>query len=317
MYEEIASLIRQKGVNRLIGIGPHISGFAELFDLEAKFFVSTQAFIDDFPGQHFASETILVKGARKFEFERISKLLTQKIHDTVMEINLNALASNLRFYKSKLKEGVKVMAMVKAFSYGSGSFEIANVLQYHKVDYLAVAYADEGIALRKAGITLPIMVMSPEPSAFEAIVKYKLEPELYNLDILQSFINFLADHQHAYPVHLKIDTGMHRLGFEEIEMPDLLTTLKTADKIKVMSVFSHLVGSDELQHDEFSQYQIDRFLAITERIKEELGLRVYPAYRQYGCHHQVSCSSIGYGAHRYRSCMVLMPDCCTIKVYRR
>jgi alanine racemase len=273
LYEEIASLIRQKGVNRLIGIGSHISDFAALFELESRFYISTQAFIEDFPGQHFANETILVKGARKFEFERISKLLTQKIHDTVMEINLNALASNLRFYRSKLKEGVKVMAMVKAFSYGSGSFEIANVLQYHKVDYLAVAYTDEGVALRKAGITLPIMVMSPEPSAFEAIVKYKMEPELYNLDILQSFLNFLADHAHAYPVHLKIDTGMHRLGFEETEISELLTILKTADKFKVMSVFSHLVGSDEHQHDEFSLHQIDRFLAITERIEEELGYK--------------------------------------------
>ncbi|MEJ5961098.1 bifunctional UDP-N-acetylmuramoyl-tripeptide:D-alanyl-D-alanine ligase/alanine racemase [Pedobacter immunditicola] len=273
LYEEIASLIKQKQVNRLIGIGPHISDFAALFDLDAQFYVSTQAFIDDFPGQHFANETILVKGARKFEFERISKLLTQKIHDTVMEINLNALASNLRFYKYKLRKGVKVMAMVKAFSYGSGSFEIANVLQYHKVDYLAVAYTDEGIALRKAGITLPIMVMSPEPSAFEAIVKYKLEPELYNLDILQSFLDFLIDLAHPYPVHLKIDTGMHRLGFEETEITDLLITLKTADKFKVMSVFSHLVGSDEELHDEFSQHQIDRFLEITERIEMELGYK--------------------------------------------
>jgi alanine racemase len=273
LYEEIASLIRQKHVNRLIGIGPNISSFAEQFELEKNFYNSTQAFIDDFPGQHFSNETILIKGARKFEFERISKLLTQKIHDTVMEINLNALASNLRFYKSRLKPGVKVMAMVKAFSYGSGSFEIANVLQYHKVDYLTVAYADEGIALRKAGITVPIMVMSPEPSAFEAIVKYKMEPELYNLDILKGFLNFLADHEHAYPVHLKIDTGMHRLGFEETEIGDLLTTMKTADKFRVMSVFSHLVGSDEQQHDEFSQHQISRFLAITEKIEQELGYK--------------------------------------------
>lgn len=271
LYEEIASLIRQKHLNRLIGIGPSISEFARFFDLETKFYSSTQAFIDDFPGQHFNNETILVKGARKFEFERISKLLTQKIHDTVMEIDLNALSSNLRFYKSKLRPGVKVMAMVKAFSYGSGSFEIANVLQYHKVDYLTVAYADEGIALRKTGITMPIMVMSPEPSAFEAIVKYKLEPELYNLDILKGFISFLPDHEYEYPVHLKIDTGMHRLGFEETEIGDLLSILKVADSIKVMSVFSHLVGSDDEQHDEFTHHQINRFLNITKTIAAELG----------------------------------------------
>src|SRR5690606_17347549 len=190
-----------------------------------------------FSTQHFSNETILVKGARKFEFERISKLLSQKVHDTVMEINLNALAANLRFYKSKLKPGVKVMTMVKAFSYGSGSFEIANVLQYHKVDYLAVAYADEGVSLRKAGITLPIMVMSPEPSAFENIIKYDLEPELYNLDILKGFLNFLPNQQRDYPVHLKIDTGMHRLGFEDAEVDSLLEVLKVAVQLKVMSVF--------------------------------------------------------------------------------
>jgi alanine racemase len=184
---------------------------------------------------------------------------------------LNALAANLRFYKSKLKPGVKVMAMVKAFSYGSGSFEIANVLQYHKVDYLAVAYADEGVALRKAGITLPIMVMSPEPFAFENIIKYKLEPELYNLDILKGFLNFLPHHQRAYPVHLKIDTGMHRLGFEDDEVDDLLEVLKVAVQLKVISVFSHLVGSDEQLHDDFTAYQIGLFQRITHRIEKEIG----------------------------------------------
>lgn len=273
LYADIAFLIKQKHLNRLIGIGPNIAAFAKLFELETIFYNSTQDFIEDFPGLHFSNETILVKGARKFEFERISKLLTQKIHDTVLEIDLNALASNLKFYKSKLKPGVKVMAMVKAFSYGSGSFEIANVLQYHKVDYLTVAYADEGIALRKAGITLPLMVMSPEPSAFEAIIKYKLEPELYNLDILKGFLDFLPDHEHDYPVHLKIDTGMHRLGFAENEVNDMLSVFKTADKIKVMSVFSHLAGSEDPQHDEFTRQQIGLFLRITEQVEMGLGYK--------------------------------------------
>jgi alanine racemase len=271
LYTEIAVLLKQKQVSRLIGIGEHISAFAELFELDSAFYDSTQAFIKDFPAVHFNNETILVKGARRFEFERISKLLTQKIHDTVMEIDLNAVANNLKFYKSKLKPGVKVMAMVKAFSYGSGSFEIANLLQYQKVDYLAVAYADEGIALRKAGITLPIMVMSPEPSAFEAIVKYKLEPELYNMDILKAFIEFLPDIQFAYPVHIKIDTGMHRLGFEELDLPDLLPVLRLEEKIRVISVFSHLAASEDAQHDEFTAYQVQRLLAMTEQIRPELG----------------------------------------------
>jgi alanine racemase len=270
LYTEIAALLKQKQVTRLIGIGTHITEFSDLFDLDKAFYNSTQDFVQNFPAIHFGNETILVKGARRFEFERISKLLTQKVHDTVMEIDLNALAGNLKFYKSKLKTGVKVMAMVKAFSYGSGSFEIANLLQYHKVDFLAVAYADEGIALRKAGITLPIMVMSPEPHAFEAILKYKLEPELYNLDILNAFIDFLPDSHFFYPVHLKIDTGMHRLGFEEPDLALLLPLLTETEKIRVISVFSHLAASEDAQHDEFTRYQISRFTTISNQIREEL-----------------------------------------------
>ncbi|CAM4230026.1 alanine racemase [Pedobacter westerhofensis] len=271
LYTEIAGLLKQKQVGRLIGIGEHISAFAGLFELESSFYESTQDFIQNFPAMHFSNETILVKGARRFEFERISKLLTQKIHDTVMEIDLNALANNLKYYKAKLKPGVKVMAMVKAFSYGSGSFEIANLLQYQKVDYLAVAYADEGISLRKAGITMPIMVMSPEPSAFEAIVKHKLEPELYNMDILKSFIDFLPDTQFSYPVHLKIDTGMHRLGFEEPDLPDLLPVLRLEEKIRIVSAFSHLAASEDAQQDEFTAYQLQRYNTMAATIRAELG----------------------------------------------
>ncbi|WP_158800543.1 bifunctional UDP-N-acetylmuramoyl-tripeptide:D-alanyl-D-alanine ligase/alanine racemase [Pedobacter sp. L105] len=271
LYTEIAALLKQKQVNRLVGVGPHIKAFAQLFPVESLFFESTQDFVNNFPAIHFANETILVKGARRFEFERISKLLTQKVHDTVMEIDLSALAGNLKFYKSKLKPGVKVMAMVKAFSYGSGSFEIANLLQYHKVDFLAVAYADEGIALRKAGITLPIMIMSPEPYAFEAILKYKLEPELYNLDILKAFIEFLPDSQYYYPVHLKLDTGMHRLGFEEPDLTSLLPILVATDKIKIVSAFSHFVASEDPQHDEFTKYQIQRYLDMSIELRAELG----------------------------------------------
>lgn len=271
LYEEIAALLKQKNLDRLIGIGPHITKMAALFDMETSFYPGTQEFIDQFPAAHFSNETILVKGARKFEFERISKLIAQKVHDTVLEIDLNALAGNLQFYRNKLKPGVKIMAMVKAFSYGSGSFEIANVLQYHKVDYLAVAYTDEGVALRKGGITMPIMVMSPEPSAFDAIVKYKLEPEIYNLDVLKSFLGFLPAHEYNYPVHLKIDTGMHRLGFEEEDLNPLLEILKDNQKIKVVSAFSHLVGSEDEHHDEFTRQQIKRFTSLTGQISEGLG----------------------------------------------
>ncbi|WP_316818509.1 bifunctional UDP-N-acetylmuramoyl-tripeptide:D-alanyl-D-alanine ligase/alanine racemase [Pedobacter nyackensis] len=271
LYLEIAALLKQKEVNRLIGVGPNITASASLFNLETTFFDSTQAFVESFPALHFSNETILVKGARKFEFERISKLIAQKVHDTVMEVDLNALAGNLQFYRAKLQPGVKIMAMVKAFSYGSGSFEIANLLQYHKVDYLAVAYTDEGIALRKAGIKMPIMVMSPEPSAFDAIVRFKLEPEIYNLEILRSFISFIQEVN--YPVHLKIDTGMHRLGFEEPDLTELLNTLAETDKVKVASVFSHLVGSEEGAHDEFTKYQVHRFTDMADIISKGLNYK--------------------------------------------
>jgi len=271
LYGEVASLIKHKNVHRLIGVGPHITAMADLFELEKSFYADTQAFIADFPAIHFASETILIKGARKFEFERISKLLTQKIHDTVLEINLNALANNLQYYRSKLQPNVKTMAMVKAFSYGSGSFEIANLLQYHKVDYLAVAYADEGIALRKGGITMPIMVMSPEPSAFDALVKYKLEPEIYSVNILKGFLNFLQAENDEFPIHLKLDTGMHRLGFDASELTELLTALSDTKKVKIMSVFTHLVASDNPQHDEFTKTQLQHFTEMYAKIADKLG----------------------------------------------
>ncbi|MBC6111891.1 bifunctional UDP-N-acetylmuramoyl-tripeptide:D-alanyl-D-alanine ligase/alanine racemase [Pedobacter fastidiosus] len=273
LYGEIADLLKQKKVSRLIGIGSHITKFAKLFKFETQFFEDTSAFVDAFPGLQFSHETILVKGARRFEFARISKLLTQKIHDTVLEIDLNAMVGNLQFYRSKIKPGVKIMAMVKAFSYGSGSFEIANLLQFHKVDYLAVAYADEGIALRKAGITLPIMVMSPEESAFEAIIKHNLEPEIYSLEILNSFLNALSDYDFNYPIHIKIDSGMHRLGFDQAEMDNLSELLNANDKVKVQSIFSHLVASGEAEHDDFSARQIDKFNSIAKQLIEVLGYK--------------------------------------------
>lgn len=273
LYTEIADLLAQKKVSRLIGIGPHISKYAEFFKFETQFFDDTNAFVDAFPGLQFSHETVLVKGARRFDFGRISKLLTQKIHDTVLEIDLNAMVGNLKFYRSKIKPGVKIMAMVKAFSYGSGSFEIANLLQFHKVDYLAVAYADEGIALRKAGITLPIMVMSPEESAFEALIKYRLEPEIYSLEILNSFLNALSDYEFDYPIHIKIDSGMHRLGFDADEIDKLLLLLSDSQRLNVKSIFSHLVASGEAEHDGFTQQQIEKFSLIASQLIAALGYK--------------------------------------------
>ena len=187
-----------------------------------------------------------------FEFEKIVQLLEQKVHQTVLEINLNALAHNLKEYQQLLKPFTKVMAMVKAFAYGSGGAEIAGVLQYHKVDYLGVAYADEGVELRKAGITLPIMVMNPEANAFEAIVENNLEPELYSFELLHSFDSFLkAEGLQQYPVHIEIETGMNRLGFSVNDIELLGNALLSTPSFKIQSCFSHLAGSEEKEQDEF------------------------------------------------------------------
>jgi len=272
LYAGIASLLRQKGIDRLIGIGENLSAMANLFPADTAFYPDTDAFIAAFPDIPFANEAILIKGARRFEFERISKRLTLKTHNTILEVHLNALAHNLNHYRSLLKPGVKTMAMVKAFSYGSGSYEIANLLQYQKVDYLAVAYADEGVALRKAGIRLPLMVMSPDPAVFEAMIKYRMAPEIYNIPVLKSFMHFLPDHAEPFNIHLKLDTGMHRLGFGKDDMPELLQLL-LSEKIKVESVFTHLVASDEAKHDAFTAQQLARFDEMYAAITTQLGYR--------------------------------------------
>ncbi|RYY34144.1 MAG: alanine racemase, partial [Sphingobacteriaceae bacterium] len=223
----------------------------------------------------FRNEVILLKGSRSFEFERISRVFVQKAHETVMEINLNALLSNLNFYRSKLKPGVKVMAMVKAFSYGSGTYELANMLQYNKVDYLAVAYADEGVALRQAGITLPIVVLNTEVTAFEKLSAYKLEPNIYSFGLFDEFIKYVQDSNiFHYPVHIKIDTGMHRLGFEDYEIETLCDLLEDNPYVRVQSVFSHLVASDAEAHDIFTLKQISTFEAAFKQIEEVLGYTV-------------------------------------------
>ena len=274
LYEDVAFILKQKNINRFIGIGPEISRQSAAFNdiAETVFFNSTAEFKQQFYTQHFYNETILLKGARLFEFEQISHLLEQKIHQTVLEINLNAVTHNLKEYQQLLNPGVQLMAMVKAFSYGSGSFEIANLLQFHKVDYLAVAYADEGVELRKAGITIPIMVMNAEEITFDVLVQYSLEPELFSLGILIAFENYLKRSGITnYPVHIKMDTGMRRLGFEQNDIESLCKKLQTAVSFKIQSVFSHLAASDNMAHDDFTQQQAALFLQSCESLQSALG----------------------------------------------
>lgn len=271
VYEQVRHLLETKSVDRLIAIGPKIGRYAADFNCEAEIFGSTAEFLNRFSSVRFQNETILLKGARAFEFEKISRLLTQKVHETVLEINLNALEHNLNYYKSLLGTETRIMAMVKAFSYGSGSFEIANLLEFNKVDYLAVAYADEGVALRNAGCSLPIMVMSPDAMAFETIILHKLEPEIYSKRILYEFDEILKQkHLENYPVHIKLDTGMHRLGFMEDEMDDLLSFLSESRSMRVQSVFSHMVASEDTTHDAFSMQQIDLFENLSDCLARRL-----------------------------------------------
>jgi len=276
LYKQVAEMIQSKKVDKFVGVGEALSTHADYFTLEKKhFYPDTNTLLKHLNELNFDNETVLIKGARSFEFERISSALSLKAHETVMEISLNALLNNLNFYKSKLKSGVKIMAMVKAFSYGSGTFEVANMLQYNKVDYLAVAYIDEGVALRQAGITLPIMVLNPELSAFDKLVEYKLEPEIFSFNLLDEFVKYALSHSLAnYPVHLKIDTGMHRLGFEEQDIDALCDLIEENRFIKVQSVFSHFVASDAPEHDDFTKKQIKRFEKAFTRIEKALGYKV-------------------------------------------
>jgi len=248
----------------------------QYFDVPEKhFFADTAALLKHMISLSFRDEDILIKGSRSFEFERVSRALVQKGHETVMEINLNTLLSNLNFYKSKLKPGVKLMAMVKAFSYGSGTFEVANMLQYNKVDYLAVAYVDEGVALRQGGITLPIMILNPEVSAFDKLDEYKLEPVIYSFGLFDDFIKYLqAAGLAKFPIHIKIDTGMRRLGFEDFEVETLCDLLEVTNYVKVCSVFSHLAASEASQHDGFTLTQIQKFEKAYKQIEEALGYKV-------------------------------------------
>ncbi len=275
LYEEVAALLNRRNVQRFIGIGPALyknkATFRKHKKLRSIFFKSTEDFLKKFHLITFDHEAILLKGARAFAFEKIGMLLEQKVHQTVLSINLSAMTHNLNVFRSILAPGVKTMAMVKAFAYGSGSYEIASLLQYAGVSYLAVAYTDEGIALRKAGITLPIMVMSPDETSFDRMIAWKLEPELYNfrtLDLFTSIADMLSVTN--YPVHIKLDTGMHRLGFVPSDLDKLTGILRKNNTLHIASIFSHLAVSDEVGQDEFTLYQAELFREMSELIMHTL-----------------------------------------------
>jgi alanine racemase len=275
-YQAVAQMLAQKQVTRIITIGPvwqQMVAMLTVLPVKVEQYAGTQVFLQQLTTNHFRNEAILLKGARVFAFEQIVTALAKKVHQTVMEINLTALTHNLKQYQQRLQPGTRLMAMVKAFGYGSGSAEVANVLQFHKVDYLAVAYADEGVDLRKAGISLPILVLNVDEAAFETIVQYNLEPELFSFPILEAFLHFLQQQAlEQYPVHLKLDTGMHRLGFEEQDLPALQALLQRhLQQIVVKSVFSHLASSEDATDDWFSQLQATRFNNCCQLLQDTLG----------------------------------------------
>jgi len=272
LYAEVMDQLKKHGVGRIIGIGEHISKAWKQSVIEL--YNDTDEFIRSFFSSSFKDETILIKGARVFAFERIVQLLELKAHQTVLEINLAAIVHNLKQYQKVLKPSTKVMAMVKAFAYGSGGAEIAGILQFHKVDYLGVAYADEGVELRNAGISLPIMVMNPEENAFEKMIEFNLEPELFSFESFHSFNSFLKQQGiDEYPVHIEIETGMNRLGFSIDEMKQLGQAIRDSS-CKVQSVFSHLAASEDPAEDEFTLIQFERFQTAANELEKELGHNV-------------------------------------------
>lgn len=281
IYRQVVHLLVSNGINKLVGIGQDIrtiSAFQEeIKDIEKYFYSDTEEFIQDFlEGKvHFQNEQILIKGARRFQFDRITAYLQEKVHGTRLEINLDALVHNLKFYKSLLKPQTKVMVMVKAFAYGNGSAEVASVLQYQNVDYLAVAYTDEGVHLRENGIRLPIMVMNPSEETFDKIIQYRLEPEIYSFRLLKQFLNYVkiaqANITTPLPIHLKVDTGMRRLGFEITEIEEVGRILSQSTELKVASIFTHLAGADEEKHNMFSLQQLTDFQKVANVLENLLG----------------------------------------------
>ena len=262
LYKEVSELAVNRGVEKFIGIGKALKSCADKINVENKsFFKTTEEFIASSVFASLHDEVILIKGARKFGFDRITDLLVEKVHETTLEVNLNALVDNLNHYRSFMKPDTKLVCMIKADGYGAGAVEIAKTLQDHRVDYLAVAVADEGVELRRAGITANIMIMNPEMTAFKTMFDYDLEPEVYSFRLLDALRHAARKEGiTGYPIHIKLDTGMHRLGFHPIDdMPKLIEYLNNQNALIPRSVFSHFVGSDGDNFDEFSDYQFDLY----------------------------------------------------------
>lgn len=276
LYKSVSELIQHKTIDKLIAIGTELSANQELFALsEQYFFSNTEAFLQSPLLGELMNEVVLLKGSRQFKFETISEKLEAIMHQTTLEVDLNALIHNVNYFRSHLKPETKIMSMVKAYAYGSGDIEVARTLQHHNCDYLAVAVADEGADLRNEGIHIPIVVMNPEIGAFGKIFEYKLEPEIYSIRLLEAFLKE-AEKQGVsnYPVHIKIDTGMNRLGFLPKEVDHLIEKLNDQKQLMVRSVFTHLAGTDESALDAFTEEQIKRYQDCAEKFEKAFSYKI-------------------------------------------
>ena len=270
-YRQVAELIENKQIKHIIGIGHDLSSQADKFNIEKEFYPSTESFLQSEKIHQFHNSIILIKGSRSFAFEKITEQLEEKIHETMLEVNLDAIIHNFNYFRSKLKPETKTICMVKAFGYGIGSYELAKTLQNQGCDYLAVAVADEGDELRKEGISMPVIVMNPEMNSFNTLFDNHLEPEIYSFRILIAMLKEAEKRGIIqYPVHIKLDTGMHRLGFEKEDMQELIALLQNQTYLKVRSVFSHLAGSDSPAHDEYTIHQINLFQQLASQLEDTL-----------------------------------------------
>lgn len=273
LYTQLADLIEQRGINNLLAVGGIISAHMNCFaglPICCRFFANTDALLQSGALEKLEHQLILIKGARKFHFERITDRMEKKVHETILEVNLSAIAQNLNYYRSFMKPETKMVCMVKADGYGAGAVEVAKTLQDHNVDYLAVAVADEGVTLREKGITQGIMVMNPEMSSLSTLFQYNLEPEIYSFRMLDAII-YAAEHEGItnFPIHIKLDTGMHRLGFDpEKDIPQLIERLKRQTALIPRSVFSHFVGSDSNDFDTFSDQQYECFISAAKQLQD-------------------------------------------------
>lgn len=277
LYRQVAQLLESRHVERIIGVGKELGEYADHFGMEKAFFPDTDSLLRALRKGtlRLENEIVLIKGARRFGFDDLTEILEKKVHETILEVNLSAMVENLNAYRSLLRPGVKMTCMVKASAYGAGSYEIAKTLQEHHVDYLAVAVADEGMELRKAGITTNILIMNPEMTAFKTMFDYHLEPEVYSFHLLDALIREAEKLGITnYPIHVKIDTGMHRLGFLPAEVPALIERLKEQDAVIIRSVFSHLVGSDSSRFDDFTRRQVTLFTEAAGQLQAAFPHRI-------------------------------------------